>query len=841
MSVNLFPTVNKYMRQKALSRYCVLITQYTVMDSLFVLVLLITFFNDAAKAVWSRFFPLYLLHIGFSASQIGNAKSLSLILKFLVQICLAFMEDTGILSKLATSYVVVIMFNLLSVVLIWMMQVVTPVQFVLLCTLKCILSILSASSTLTEGILAKKTKSFSMPYTTTQMMHTIAWCGAVFSFGYFIRVYTYSSMFVFVIFSKLMVIVGVFILSKTSVCSNKTQPLDLGIWKLIDSKSRSFIVMSMAWGCCFIAVESITAMQMKTEFGFSTFDIGICSIVSAFFGALPSYIVLQYVMKRYGHAGSICIAIDITILFLILHCFANKNKFAFLVLISPLRGISFAIIQGAVMDHILINVDSQVITSATALFTVNWFTNGGAVGNFVWSHLYEIYGAQCVYMVCTIFLLLSKFEFWRNRSVTLPWILVPLLTFLTYFSVKHSYKHSQQLFRYANQLSLPTSSKSSTITLLQPTKNQYNMGKNASILLTTPTQPFPLPISPKSSTSTLLQPKKNQYGMGKNASILPTTLTQPFPLPRSPKSSTSTPLQPAKLQYNSGKNSSTLATKSNRISLGEPQSIEKRRHIHSLSEYVTYRINNQDPKSYSYFADRRWLNTWVKAQKCGAKMPAMISWYDASNITQLKSFIAPKNGVVVKTNHMCGNMVKLRPGEALSNKQVKMFMDNMHKSYRDGAEKHYVFAQRGVMIEEFLSGLGSSLNSPPDYKMYAFDGEIKLVAVFFGRENKHQTEVLFVDPIHFTPLNFRHAHFPPVRKKISMPCGWKDTIQTARCLSRGINYARIDMYIINCKPFLSEVTMTPVGGGEIDNAGRWLSQFLSSWNIYPRGIQEALY
>ena len=68
-------------------------------------------------------------------------------------------------------------------------------------------------------------------------------------------------------------------------------------------------------------------------------------------------------------------------------------------------------------------------------------------------------------------------------------------------------------------------------------------------------------------------------------------------------------------------------------------------------------------------------------------------------------------------------------------------------------------------------------------------------------------------------------------------------MQTVQCLSHGINFARIDVYIVNCETFLGEMTMTPMGGNRENSmaAERYMAGFLKSWDIYPRGPASALF
>lgn len=195
---------------------------------------------------------------------------------------------------------------------------------------------------------------------------------------------------------------------------------------------------------------------------------------------------------------------------------------------------------------------------------------------------------------------------------------------------------------------------------------------------------------------------------------------------------------------------------------------------------------------------------------------------------------------------MAGQVHVLAPGGMLSTTDVTRYLELVHKSYRK-QEPHYGFVRHGVIIEEFISAFKTS--TPPDYKTYAFDGTIALVRIHFDRRCSVvrgtyacSSSYRYVDPTHAYTFPYSHHGVALYKGEFKRPCGWDATMKSAACLSTGINFARVDMYIVNCTPFLGEFTMTPFGGNvEVaDGGSSWLGSFVHSEQLFPRGETFAL-
>ena len=261
-----------------------------------------------------------------------------------------------------------------------------------------------------------------------------------------------------------------------------------------------------------------------------------------------------------------------------------------------------------------------------------------------------------------------------------------------------------------------------------------------------------------------------------------------------------------------------------------------------LHKYVQYRMKSTNPALYSHFADRLWLSQWDKIRRCNASVPKVLAFFSQANISELQFFVAPATGAVVKLTHMASNVKILKPHNTLQLDELKRYIRLLRENYSNEKEIHYRHIPHGVIIEEFLDSFRGQ--SPPDYKSYAFDGTVAMVRILMNRSCMHthcKMSSLIVDPVTFKKMPF-HDQYPSVVHELPKPCGWEDTMQAVQCLSSGINFARFDMYIFNCMPFVGEMTMTPMGGNEevFGGGSEFLGKFLSGWDIYPRGFDEGI-
>jgi hypothetical protein len=139
----------------------------------------------------------------------------------------------------------------------------------------------------------------------------------------------------------------------------------------------------------------------------------------------------------------------------------------------------------------------------------------------------------------------------------------------------------------------------------------------------------------------------------------------------------------------------------------------------------------------------------------------------------------------------------------LLNKGLKTDLYEIHREWP------YKKVPKRIIAEQYLDPApGTDLS---DYKFSCFDGTVTDVMVCVGRDTGETKYYFFDKNWKLLPLNVRGKNVP---KGFSLPkpsCIDK-MFELAGELSKGLPYARIDMYAVNGKPYFGEITFFPYSG-----------------------------
>jgi hypothetical protein len=260
----------------------------------------------------------------------------------------------------------------------------------------------------------------------------------------------------------------------------------------------------------------------------------------------------------------------------------------------------------------------------------------------------------------------------------------------------------------------------------------------------------------------------------------------------------------------------------------------------TFSEYTRCRMREGNGKLYGHFADRRWVNQWRRITCCGAHAPTLLNYFPAVDVERtercLQQFVAPAGGAVIKFNHKAGSVTVLKEGTRLSKEQIILYLKGMKTDYHmSHVEPHYRYAEKGIVIEELLPTDNAGM-LPMDYKFFVSDGQVPIVIVMNGRKFQEEggTLSVFSGPrlclvqawgfrpqlltdatanlSHITSSQMIWSYGTPENFTFEKPCGWDKMLKIAECISKGIPGFRLDLYLIKCKTYISEVTMTSEAG-----------------------------
>lgn len=127
-----------------------------------------------------------------------------------------------------------------------------------------------------------------------------------------------------------------------------------------------------------------------------------------------------------------------------------------------------------------------------------------------------------------------------------------------------------------------------------------------------------------------------------------------------------------------------------------------------------------------------------------------------------------------------------------------------------------------IMFEELLDdGRG---NVPPDYKILCFNGEPSLIQVIAERE--HESQRAFYTATWQRVLDKHTVASPPIEQ----PNCLKDMLLLARELAEELDFVRVDLYAINDRLLVGELTHYPAGSKVIGGGRGPLTSAASHWS-----------
>ena len=163
---------------------------------------------------------------------------------------------------------------------------------------------------------------------------------------------------------------------------------------------------------------------------------------------------------------------------------------------------------------------------------------------------------------------------------------------------------------------------------------------------------------------------------------------------------------------------------------------------------------------------------------------------------------------VIKCNHgsgyniICSDKRELDT-KAATRKLKKWKRENYWKKF---GEIHYKLIKKVIIAEEFL---GDDIST---YKFYCFNGEPKFLYVSSNGEDGEKDKYVTYYYTNLKKAPFKlHSH--EVKKdELRKPINYELMLQYASMLSKDFPFVRVDLYNIEGKVYISELTFFPTGG-----------------------------
>lgn len=236
------------------------------------------------------------------------------------------------------------------------------------------------------------------------------------------------------------------------------------------------------------------------------------------------------------------------------------------------------------------------------------------------------------------------------------------------------------------------------------------------------------------------------------------------------------------------------------------------------------RLNLKDPQS---------LNEKIQWLKAFYREPMLAIGADKYAVRDhmiekgLKQYLIPLYGVydsvdeidlnklpdqfVLKINNTCGKNLFVKDKNRLNFTEEKLKINHWLKDkyWLKSGEMQYRAIKPKIIIEKYL--VDKRYYAPLDYKFYCFNGEVKFLRIGDNNESMKDNKFIFVD-LNWNKLPYLKKEFQLEEGLYLKPKNFDDMLKIAKTLSADFPLVRVDMYNIEGKIYLGELTLTPSSG-----------------------------
>ncbi len=236
------------------------------------------------------------------------------------------------------------------------------------------------------------------------------------------------------------------------------------------------------------------------------------------------------------------------------------------------------------------------------------------------------------------------------------------------------------------------------------------------------------------------------------------------------------------------------------------------------------RLDLKNPKTFN--EKLQWLKLYdrkpeysVMVDKCDAKtyvadiigeeyiIPTLGVWDSIDEI----DFEALPEKFVIKCTNDSGGLVICTDKSKLDIEKTKKILRHSFKTnyFWHGREWPYKNLKPRVIAEKYMTD--STVGELRDYKFFCFDGKVDCVMICSGRAKGTPRFFFFDEEWKLHKYNLSSLDLPD-DYQIEKPDNIDEMFKFAKILSKGLPYARIDMYSIEGKTYFGEITFFPASG-----------------------------
>ncbi len=207
---------------------------------------------------------------------------------------------------------------------------------------------------------------------------------------------------------------------------------------------------------------------------------------------------------------------------------------------------------------------------------------------------------------------------------------------------------------------------------------------------------------------------------------------------------------------------------------------------------------------YTIMADKIGMRRFVEERLgCGYTVP-LVGVYDGFKEIGLEKL---PSQFVMKTSHDSGSYIVCRDKAAFDFKAARKAMTRSLRRnyYKRTREWQYKDIVPKIVVEEFLSDGNEALT---DYKFFCFNGKCEFLYIMPDTDRSSPQAILDAE---FRKLPFGMED-NPASSMPEKPSCFEEMKRIAQVLSHGIPFLRVDMYLVNGKVYVGELTFYHYGG-----------------------------
>lgn len=224
-----------------------------------------------------------------------------------------------------------------------------------------------------------------------------------------------------------------------------------------------------------------------------------------------------------------------------------------------------------------------------------------------------------------------------------------------------------------------------------------------------------------------------------------------------------------------------------------------------------YKLNYHDPEMLRC-TDKVEIREYLKEKGFGNLIVPIIAIYEKPEDLDFKSL--PEKFVIKTSDGSGANEVmvchsKKELGEDYLKNRVEEWFKTPKKRNHEAREWAYNNGYpRRVIVEELIEEPGKK--DIDDYKFYCFQGKYKFLQWHKDRHSSHKAGH-YDENREFLP-EVRVSSYPSFEKAERLPDNFEEMVEIAETISKAFPFVRVDLYNINKRIYIGELTFYPASG-----------------------------